>query len=425
MALSQVYDQVAQCSRCGFCQPTCLTYLISGKEGEVARGRNQLVRAIIEGRMELTKDMKEPLFQCLMCNACYTNCFPKIKTDRVIAQARHALIRNFGQPILQRFIFQSLLRRPEALGRYIKLAGFGKRSGLSGMVQALRLLGWYGKNIANAEGLLASIPNSFLRERISGLNLQPEKPRGKLAYFVGCGINFAHPEVGLATLELMLLRGFSVEVLANYCCGLPAYAYGDLDSVQWFAKENLSILAATDADYIITDCASCTSFLKEYAELLSTSEFSTTAEHVTKKIMDVTQWLHETEDTARYLSSNGNEQITYHDPCHLAHHLNQRQAPRQVLGNLPSVDYVPLPEADFCCGGAGSYNIAHYDLSMQILDRKMQNVASTGADVLATACPACLIQLDYGVRRQHLPVKVKHVTQIVREHSVGAELPLQ
>jgi len=390
----------------------------------VARGRNQLVRAVIEGRIELNRDMKEPLFQCLMCNACYTSCFPKIKTDRVIAQARHELIKSFGQPLLQRYIFQSLLRQPEVLGRYIKLAGFGKRSGLSRLVQVLRVLGWYGKNIAHAEGLLASIPRLFLRERISGVNIRPKEPRGKLAYFVGCGINFAHPEVGLATLELMLLRGFEVEVLGNYCCGLPAYAYGDLDSVQWFAEQNTSILAATDADYIVTDCASCTSFLKEYGELLSASESSTFAEQVTGKIKDVTMWLHETEDVAQYASSNGKEKVTYHDPCHLAHHLNERQAPRQVLGHLPSVEYVPLPESDFCCGGAGSYNIAHYDLSMQILDRKMKNVASTGADVLATACPACLIQLDYGVRRQSLPVKAKHVTQIVREHSIGPSLPL-
>ncbi len=424
MALSQVYDHVAQCSRCGFCQPTCPTYLISGNEGEVARGRNQLVRAVIEGRMELSKEMKEPLFQCLMCNACYTNCFPKIKTDRVIAQARHELIKCFGQPVLQRFIFQNLLRRPEVLGRYIRLAGFGKRSGLTRLLQVLRLLGWYGKNIANAEGLLSGIPKSFLRESVSGMHLQPKKPRGKLAYFVGCGIHFAHPQVGLATLEVMLLRGFAVEILANYCCGLPAYAYGDLDSVRWFAEKNTSILAAADADYIVTDCASCTSFLREYGELLSDTALGASAQQLSDKIKDVTMWLHETEDVAQYAASNGKAKVTYHDPCHLAHHLGERQAPRQVLGNLPSVDYVALPEADFCCGGAGSYNIAHYDLSMQILDRKMKNVASTGADVLATACPACLIQLEYGVRRQKLPVKVKHVSQIVRDQSIGPSLPL-
>jgi glycolate oxidase iron-sulfur subunit len=209
----------------------------------------------------------------------------------------------------------------------------------------------------------------------------------------------------------MLNRGYEVSVLPNLCCGLPAYAYGDLDSVRWFAEQNAGILAGTDADVIVTDCGSCTSFLKEYDRF--------TAEHAgfsADKVMDFTTWLDSTVEFARYAGS-GVSRVTYHDPCHLAHYLKEREAPRRVLREMPSTDYVELNEADFCCGGAGSYNIAHYDISMKILQRKMRNVTASGADILATACPACLIQLNYGVKKHRLPVKVRHISQLVLERS--------
>ena len=414
MVLKDVYPEVLKCSKCGFCQPTCPTYTVSGREHEVARGRNQLVRAVSEGVLDLTRELKDPLFQCLMCNACYTNCFPAIKTDRVIAAARSEYIKRYGQPALQRYIFKNLLRNPARLGRYLKLASFGKRSGISGLVQVLRVLGWFGKNIANSEDLMETIPKSSLRDRIKSKPLVPNVRRGKIAYFVGCGINFAQPEVGLATIEIMLKRGFEVSVLPNVCCGLPAYAYGDLDSVLWFAALNARILADSDADVIVTDCGSCTSFLKEYVHIFDDNEVAT--EFRAEKVMDFTTWLRDTADLARFVESTP-VRVTYHDPCHLAHHLKEKEAPRQVLRRLPSADFVELNESDFCCGGAGSYNIAHYDISMKILQRKVKNVESSGANVLTTACPACLIQLNYGMRKYKLPVAIRHLSQFVLERS--------
>jgi len=417
MALNKIYDKVISCSRCGFCQPTCPTYLVSGLEHEVARGRHQLVRSIIEEKLPMDRETKNTIFQCLMCNACYTNCFPKIKTDEVIANARYEYINRFGQPQLQRYIFKYLLRHPETLGRFLKLASVGKRSGLSGLVQVLRILGWFGKNIAQAEKLLEKIPFKSLRERAEDISPEPKTVRGKVAYFVGCGINFAHPDVGLATLQLLKIRGFKVEILPNFCCGLPAYTYGDLDSVKWFAERNFDILEQTDADFIVTDCGSCTSFLKEYFRFINRSDKGDRIDRVLNKITDFTKWLAETEEFAQYQTNSKTEKITFHDPCHLAHYLNEKQSSRKVLRNLPGLDYIELNESDMCCGGAGSYNIAHYDISQKILQRKLNNVESAGAEILATACPACIIQLAYGIRNTKLPVVVKHISQVVLENS--------
>ncbi len=418
LSLDRTLETVVQCSKCGFCQPTCPTFTVSGLEHEVARGRLQLVRGIVEGTLELDKDVQKSLFQCLMCNACYTNCFPKIKTDEIVAEARHHWIVQKGQPALQKYIFHTLLRRRDLLTRLLKLASFGKRTGISGLAQVLRYLGWYGKNIANAEGLLDNIPKTFLRERLAAEPLLPEKKRGKVAYFAGCGINYAQPHVGYATAKVLSKRGFEVQVLDNYCCGLPAYAYGDLDSVRWFVQKNIQVLQKVDADYIVTDCASCTSFLKEYARFVPEDpEQHRTVKKLSAGLRDMTTWLDETKDLAVYKTSNATQVVTLHDPCHLAHYLKEKVAPRQVIGNIPNVNYKELVESDFCCGGAGSYNIAHYDVSMRILERKMAHVKNTGARVLATACPACVIQLSYGARKFDTPVQIKHISELVLENS--------
>ncbi len=205
-------------------------------------------------------------------------------------------------------------------------------------------------------------------------------------------------------------------VLDNVCCGLPPYAYGDLESARALARRNLDAMARLGADVVVSECASCTSFLKEYPHLLaSDSAYHAQAEDMARRVKDATQFLATVQLPS--LSDNGQLRVTYHDPCHLSHYLRERSAPRQVLKSLPGVEFVELPEADWCCGGAGSYNITHPDASERILDRKMGNVSKTGAKVLTTACPSCVLQLSSGVRRHKLEVEVKHVVELVAERA--------
>ncbi len=415
MSIENVYNDVISCSKCGFCQPTCPTFVVSGKEHQVARGRHQLVRGIIENKIELTRDTKEMIFECLMCNACYSNCFPSVKTDHVIAHARHEYIKKYGQPALQKYIFKHLLRHPKELANLLKLVSVGKNSGLSRIVQVFRVLGWFGRNLANAEQLLEKIPFKNLRERMGEKNITVPNAKGKIAYFSGCGINYAQPDIGEASIKVMQNFGYDVEILDNVCCGLPAYAYGDLDSVQWFAEKNIEILEKTDADVIISDCGSCSSFIKSYAEITENSDLKKRAEIVAAKFKDMTNWINENINDVEFPTNGRMTKMTYHDPCHLAHHLKERKAPRDILQNLSHVDYVEMDKADMCCGGAGSYNIAHPEMSFEILDIKMDNVKTTEADVLVTACPACVMQLAFGTRKNKMPVQVKHISQVVAE----------
>ncbi len=405
-----MYDESVRCNRCGYCKNTCPTYVFTNRENQVARGRNNYVRALNEGLLELDAGAKSLIFECLMCDACVLSCHPSVKTDKIVAAARAAYYEKFGRPLIQQFIFNTLLWDEKKLARLLKLAALGKNTGLSGLVRVLRILGWYGKTIATAESLMPRVPRRFFREmertcEVSGGGTL------KVAYFVGCAINFVMPHIGAATLQVLRERGITVEILDNMCCGLPPYAYGDLNNARAFARKNLDCMRNSDPDIILTDCASCASFLKEYPELLeSDREYADLAGKMAAKIREVTQFL---EPNSNEEAGLNGVKVTYHDPCHLNHYMRESNAPRALLKNLSGIEFVELPESDWCCGGAGSYNISHVDMSEKILDRKMDNVEKTGAEILTTACPSCVMQLSYGVRRRKLDVEVKHVVELL------------
>lgn len=408
-----ITEETARCIRCGYCLSNCPTYVVTGVEHSVARGRNYIAKSLLEEKIEFSKDVKKSVFECLLCGACIEHCAPSVRTSEIMTAVRAKYIEDKGQPPLQKYLFNEILPYPERMTRLMKLVSMGKRSGISGLVQALRVFGWFGKNIANMEGLLKSFPKSFLRELIPGMKIEKKEDAMKVGYFIGCGIDYAFPNVGSATISVLKKGGFDIHILENNCCGLPATGYGDYDAARKLARQNLSMMSELDCDVIITDCASCTSFLTDYPELFpEESEWREKAEAVSKKIMDVTEFLHRhMPDKVKKLSAE--KSVTYHDPCHLGRFLKIKEAPRALISDIEGVSFRELPESNWCCGGAGTYNISHYDLSMKILSRKMKNLESTGAETLVTACPGCMVQLGYGVRKSKLPVEVKHISEII------------
>jgi glycolate oxidase iron-sulfur subunit len=413
------YEESIRCIRCGYCQPTCPTYMTMGIEHSVARGRNFLARLIYEGEIEFNKDFKKPIFECLLCGACNTNCAPVVKTQEIMMIARQVYIQEQGQPPLQRFVFRDLLPNPARMTRLMKVASLGKQSGISGLAQALRVFGWVGKGIANMEALLKSFPKKFFRERLNEIDPEQTDRQIKVGYFVGCGINYAFPDVGLATVNLLTKNQFSVEVLDNYCCGLPAAGYGDRDAAKMLAQKNIEVIEKSGCDIMVSECGSCSSFLTDYKHLLENDEkWALRAEKVAEKIKDVNVFLSEFPLQTEFKSSHS-VSVTYHDPCHLEHYMKINTQPRELIKSVAGITYSELPESNWCCGGAGTYNISHYDLSMKILQRKMNNLQKTGATVLLSSCPGCLVQLGYGVRKFNVPVTVKHIIQLLNESIVG------
>jgi glycolate oxidase iron-sulfur subunit len=177
------------------------------------------------------------------------------------------------------------------------------------------------------------------------------------------------------------------------------------------AAKNIDLLLEEKFDAIITDCSSCASFLKKYPAIFADDDRQGKAEKTASRLRDMVELIFSNGPPVEI--EHDPVVVTYHDPCHASRGQKISREPREILKKIPGVEYRELPEADWCCGGAGSYALSHYDLSQRVLDRKMENLKKTGADMLVTSCPACMIQLSYGIRRHGLKTKVCHISQVV------------
>ena len=411
-ALLSIYDEVAKCNKCGFCLSTCPVYTITGEERAVARGHNVHLQNLIEGNLEMSEELKAPLFDCLLCRACVENCMSGVMTHENVLRGRSVYMEQLGEPKVLQFVFRKLLPNPKKMDFYVLLAALGKKSRLDRAAKALGVLKWFGRDRDKVLDLIQRLPFRFFRERVDELGPNPQPAPRQVAYFVGCATNYALPEVGFSTVKVLRAVGCSVQILGNVCCGLPASSYGDQSAFRDLACRNLDIMANLEVATIVTDCGSCSAFLKEYADLLADDpEYGAKAAAVRPKLKALSEYLKEIG--LPEFKGRVKARVTYHDPCHMSRYQDLVNEPRDIIRSIPGVEYQELPEADWCCGAAGTYNIAYYGQSMQVLNRKMENVKKTKADILVTTCPACYIQLAYGARKHALRCEVLDLADLI------------
>jgi len=425
MGIEKHYDEIARCNRCGFCQAACPIFRATGHEAGVARGRVALLRALIEKRIEWDRQLEEPLFACLLCGACTAHCFPAVPTAELLRDARGEYLDRVGRNRLHRLLFDHLLPYPRRLRLAARAAAFGKKTRLSNVARSLGLLRIFGRDFPRAEAIIERFPERAFRESVEARVFDGEGEL-RIGYFVGCGSDILGTEAAHATLGVLRRFGGTVEVLENCCCGLPALTYGDRTAAEKLAEKNLRLLAEHKLDLIVTDCSSCAAFLKRYPTLFAENDRRhAEAAAVGPLVRDLPELIAAAgeappaaEEASR--SAEGKKLVaTYHDPCHASRGQGLVEQPRDILRRLPGIEYRELPEADWCCGGAGSYALGHYDLARKVLDRKMDNLRRTGADLLVTSCPACIIHLSYGVRRRGLPVRVCHIAELIAASRSG------
>ncbi len=426
--LSDVLEEIVRCNKCGFCQEVCPTYKVTGREFDAARGRNRLLRLVVDGRMSLTAnpELATHLYSCLLCGACAAVCPPGIPTHRLVEAARAELTRREGLSLLKRIALRGVLRSPRRVAVPARLLRFYQRSGLRWVARHTglpRLIG----SLGQLEGLVPSLPAASLRARLRarpggapGPGLDYASPpealdrprRARVAYFLGCVTDNLFPPVGEAVVAVLERNGYEVVVPANMCCGVAQRAYGDHASAAELARQNLALLAASGAEFVVSDCATCAHTLKEYPELLRDDPDSgQAATRVATKVREASQLL--ADEGFEAPEGGVDATVTYHDPCHLSRGLGVRAQPRAVLKSIPGLKLEELPEADWCCGGAGSYNLTNRRLSGGILDRKVENFRKTGATLMAAACPACLLQLGFGLRQAGVEGRVVHPVQVL------------
>jgi glycolate oxidase iron-sulfur subunit len=418
-----VKAELNRCNKCGYCMQSCPTYRANRRELSVARGRNQILREAVESDGQFDPETLDPFFECLLCGACTVDCFGKVQTAEMMVRAREALHSQHGRPAIQKYIFGELLPHPDRLARLVRLLALGKSTHLSDAAQKMGLLRWLSPTLAAADGLVTQMPRRFLRDRLAGLGfaklteggaevwrLEPERATGpKLLYFVGCGTNFQTPRAGEAMVRLLSKAGCQVTVAANNCCGLPPWSYGDFDSARALARKNLDLLSGLDFDQIVTDCGSCSGFLKKWGSLVADDPRAAELAGRTRDFTEVMAQLPLPRPSGPEVT------VTYHDPCHLGRGQGVIEQPRKLLTDIGGFRLAELTEANWCCGAAGSYNITHPDMSRDVLGRKLSRIEETDAALVATACPACVIQLAAGGRRRHWKRPVKHIAELLAE----------
>ena len=411
--------EAVRCIRCGVCQSVCPVFQELESESTVARGRVRLIRGVINGEIQLTEGFIDKISRCLLCKACVANCPSGVQTDRLVEAARRQIVAVRGQHPLKNIIFRFILKN-----RWIFRTGL--RAG--GWAQGLLF-----RRLPGNQGMLPRLPLGIDRRRLLRplaakplLAMYPEKvkaesPRNRdmrVAFFTGCMINYMYTDIGSALLKVLANNGVEVVIPeGQHCCGTPVRIAGDYEPAKAMAKANIDVLLQQDCEAVVVACGTCGTTLKyEYAELLADDpEYRDKAHRLSPKVIDISELLLSLDGGLAYGTRSEPRRVTYHDPCHLVRGLKVREAPRRLIQAIPGTELTEMAKPDACCGSGGSFSLYYYELSSKILERKITDIQNTGAEVVLTGCPACRMQLEEGLYKRGLSVKVMHTIEYIAQ----------
>jgi Fe-S oxidoreductase len=412
-------EDLARCVHCGFCLQACPTYVITSLETESPRGRIALAKALSLGEIEATANVVQHFDLCLQCRACETACPSGVPYGRIIEGAR-AMV-------------QSGPRRPRSwrLRSAVLRLMFAKKWRLKLAFSALRLyqrtpLAPLARRVLpgrlrQMEAMLPKLPQRFFEPPV--VAAQPAGAvKATVALLSGCIMPMTHPATHEATVRVLARNGCRVLVPKEQgCCGALHVHNGDPAAARELAKRNIDAFLASGADYVVVNAAGCGSAMKEYAELFEGDEaWQSKAHRFVDGVRDVTELLSEIGFVAP--TGRVEAKVTYQDSCHLVHAQRVRNAPRELLRSIPGLELVEMTAPDRCCGSAGIYNLTQTEMSRRVLDDKMLDVMSTNCDVISTANPGCMLQLDLGVRLNGGSQEVVHVVDLL-DRAYQAENP--
>jgi FAD/FMN-containing dehydrogenase/Fe-S oxidoreductase len=403
------------CATCAKCNSVCPVYDVFQSEDMSSRGWFEIVTSKDYSYL----NSKRVVEACLNCKSCRTICPAGIDVSELILQ-RRAEHPNQGS----RWIFNLQAKLPlfEATLKFLaRTQSLWNRPWPRAMLE--RLAAPIMKRIAPtaklpADMVLPKLATTHLRERYPELT-QPLKnsPAPRVAYFHGCAANYFEDGVGDAVIGVLRTHGVEPALPPQRGSGTPIETYGHVDLVKDNARFNIQSLAGYDR--VVTGCASCTLMLKEYKKFFESEPERQAAENLSKKVLHITEFVARSDKQPPMGSAEGStKRVTYHSSCHLRAAGVTRE-PRQILSQMPGTEYVEMTDADRCAGGAGTYLVKDYDTSQKIFYRKRRNIEQSGAETVATSCPACMIQLNNGMRGR---VAVKHVAQVLNEaYEAGAQ----
>lgn len=409
--LEDYREEIGQCVKCGCCRAHCPAFGAVKHEGRVARGKIALADALLEGKVEMEDRFLLDMSQCLLCGSCYSQCPNKVPTEEIVAATRLKIaeqqgLSTFGKGVAAVLKRQGLMDLLAKSGGKLSSLLFKKLPDDSGM--RLR----FPAPFIASDRTLPPVAAKPFRDR------HPEQIKGDagqptVLFFTGCGINYMYPDSGDAMLKALKYLGVNIIIPKDQnCCGLPAVSAGAAETVETLAEKNRQVFAKHDYDYIVTACASCHAGLsKIYPGMGDAFDDCKT------KVRDIFVFLVEqglADKLNELPKAEKQTRVTYHDPCHLRNHGITKE-PRAILKALPQVEFVEMQNAGTCCGLGGTYSVYHYDTAKVIGAKKAGFISQSGAELVATDCPGCIMQLQDSINHAGGKQRTVHILDLLAE----------
>jgi len=407
-------ELLRSCVHCGLCLGACPTYRENGNENDSPRGRLYIMKALAEGRLEPVPEVTKHLDLCLDCRACETACPSGVQYGAILEPAREALLKTnppgFVERMVRALFFKVIIPNPGVLSFVTKALRFQQTSGLRSAAKKMGLMNLLPKRLREMEELQPDLSApAFLENAPEVFPAEGGKPEKRVAFFAGCVMDQFMGDIHRATIKVMQAHG--IEVLApkgQVCCGALMVHAGEADIARKLAKKNLEIFRGLGVDAIVNNSAGCGAMLKDYRHLIHDDD---EIKQFSGMIKDVSQVLYECEPVRpiRPLEKT----LCYDEPCHLLHAQKISIQPKAIIQRIPKLKWVPLPDAEYCCGAAGIYNLTQPEMAAKILARKIEAIAGTKAELVTTGNPGCLMQIRNGCKAAGLTCEVLHPMELL------------
>ncbi|WP_211749869.1 (Fe-S)-binding protein [Paenibacillus sp. Marseille-Q4541] len=396
-------DELLNCMHCGFCLPACPTFRQTGLESYSPRGRIALMKGVANEQLPLDPEFEKNMYACLGCRACETACPAGVQYGSLIETAREVIEedkkRHKKPGIIRRAVFKELFPntgRIKVLGNVLWAAqavGLQRIADITGLIRILP------REMAEMQQAVDQVASPIARKKRLPRMKAEQETKVTVGFFSGCIMDVMFFETNQVTAKLLTKAGCDVVFAENQaCCGALHAHSGEMDGAIDLAKRNIEAFERAGVDLIVNNAGGCGAALKEYDHWFKNDpEWHERAMEFTAKTRDVNELLAELPPLE--FTKSLPVRVTYQDSCHLAHGQGIRTQPRQLIGQIPGIEYIEMNGADQCCGSAGIYNITNYDMSMDILDDKMKEVEKTKAHLIVTANPGCLLQMKQGILR--------------------------
>jgi glycolate oxidase iron-sulfur subunit len=414
-------EEILNCMQCGFCLPACPTYRQTGKESASPRGRIALMKAVTDQQLDVDAEFEQNMYLCLGCRACETACPAGVPYGSLIETARDVVESNkkhhSDHSLIRDLVFEEFFPHPERLEHLSTMLWASQALGLQKLANKTGLINLLPRPMREMQTVVDPIASPWQRmkrERVMAPAGAAQNLR--VGMFKGCIMDVMFFESNQATARVLTKAGCEVVFVEEQaCCGALHAHSGEKDGAKELAKRNIEAFEQAGVDLIVNNAGGCGAALKEYHHWFHDDpEWHERALAFVAKSRDANELLAELP-ALPFRGDLSGVRVTYQDSCHLAHGQGVRQQPRSLLKSIPGVEYVELANADHCCGSAGIYNITNFEMSMEVLEEKMEHVKRTKAHVVVTSNPGCLLQMKKGIQRAGLEEQMEalHIMDLV------------